>query len=302
MSPRDASDDSGLPGMPVSEQNAAARYVELAEAQSREAASQVDCRRDVAYGPHPAQRLDIYAPRERPAGRMPVLVMVHGGRWVRSGKQWMGAFAPAVTRFPALLVAPTLRIAPKFRMPVLPEDVAAALAWVHGHIAELGGDPERLYLGGHSSGGHLAALVTLCHDYTAAHGLPADMIKGCFPLCGTYDLDFAERSPGSEGAAIMDSVLERWEDAPRYSPLQYVRGNTTPFYLVYGSQDFPRVMDSGARLAAAMAEQPGRSVLEVYEGQGHFDVALQACRAESRWMQVVREWVQHPESANQTPD
>jgi acetyl esterase/lipase len=206
-----------------------------------------------------------------------------------------------VTALPAILVAPTHRLAPEFRLPALAQDVAAAVAWVRRNIAAHGGDPLRLYLGGHSSGAHLAALVALCRDFLAAHDLPPDVLKGCFPISGTYDLDFPDPQPGSEAAAIQDTVLERREDAPRYSPLRYAEGNRTPVFLSYGSRDFGRAMDSGARLADALREQPGRFALDIREGLDHFDIALDACRADGPWLRTVHEWMTQTAAADWMP-
>ena len=82
-------------------------------------------------------------------------------------------------------------------MPV--EDCRNAVKWVYDNIAAHGGDPDRLFVGGHSAGGHLAALITLDADLWRGVGLPRDVIKGCFPVSGGFDT-------GYFGAARVASV------------------------------------------------------------------------------------------------
>ena len=142
----------------------------------------------VAYGATEIERLDIY----RTAGAVPapVFVFIHGGAW-RSGRS-QDCAGPAEM----FLAAGAHYVVPDFAwvqdvggsLMVVADQVRRAVAWVFQNIARFGGDPNRLYLGGQSSGGHLAA-VALTTDWRRDFGLPADIIKGGVCISGMYETD-----------------------------------------------------------------------------------------------------------------
>ncbi len=123
--------------------------VTLEEAQKRRAAliaggaakSVMAVKRDVAYGKHKDQRLDVYAPRKA-AEKAPVMVYVHGGGWMRGDKSAVGKKAEFFTGQGWVFVSVNYRLVPDGKHPRNVEDVATALAWVHERCTEYGGDPE----------------------------------------------------------------------------------------------------------------------------------------------------------------
>ena len=121
--------------------------------------------RDVKYGTHPRQVVDIFTPETGAAGR-PVLMFVHGGGYVRGNKRPPGSpFYENVMVFAArhgmVGVNVEYRLAPEFKWPSGPEDMGAAVRFVNENIANYGGDPARVFLMGHSAGaGHVAAYVS----------------------------------------------------------------------------------------------------------------------------------------------
>ena len=143
----------------------------------------------------------------------------------------MGFMAPAITPAPALLVAVGYRLAPGAKYPEPVDDCRAALRWIYDNIAGYGGDPERIYVGGHSAGGHLAAMLTLQRDRLTALGMPSDVIKGCFPVSGVFDV--TETPPDRR-----EAFLRSDDDARDASPVYNTGGNATPFLLEIGSDDF----------------------------------------------------------------
>ena len=119
------------------------------------------------YGPEERQALDVYLPKDR-AGPSPVVVFFYGGAW-RRGERGDHLFAAeALTSQGYVAVVPDYRLYPEVRFPAFVEDGAKALRWVRDHAADFGGDPDRLYLMGHSAGAHIAALLTLDERYLAA--------------------------------------------------------------------------------------------------------------------------------------
>lgn len=136
---------------------------------------------------HERQVLDVYAPEG--AKSLPVVFWIHGGGW-QSGDKTMVALKPkAFTDAQFVFVSISHRLLPTVDMSAITQDVANALGWVHKNIAAYGGDPNRLLVMGHSSGGQLAALMCTDDRYAKANGFSLTMIKGCVPVdADTFDI------------------------------------------------------------------------------------------------------------------
>ena len=144
--------------------------------------------RDVPYATaHERQVLDVYAPDG--AKNLPVVFWIHGGGW-QTGNKGMVALKPkAFTEAGFVFVSINHRLLPTVEMGAITRDVATALGWVHKNIAAHGGDPDRLLVMGHSSGGQLAALMCTDDRYAKAEGFALTMIKGCVPVdADTFDI------------------------------------------------------------------------------------------------------------------
>ena len=144
--------------------------------------------RDIPYATaHERQVLDVYAPAG--AKNLPVVFWIHGGGW-QTGDKGMVALKPkAFTDADFVFVSINHRLLPTVDMGAITRDVASALGWVHKNIATHGGDPTRLLVMGHSSGGQLAALMCTDDRYAKAEGYSLTMIKGCVPVdADTFDI------------------------------------------------------------------------------------------------------------------
>lgn len=279
-----------LPPLPAMRSPDARAYAERISAASRRVQQTTRTALDQRYGDDYWQKLDIYLPATEAQG-LPVLCFLHGGAWVNGTKEWMGFMAPPLTGLPALFVSVNYRLAPAARYPAAMDDCFDALVWVYRNIARWGGDPGRIFLGGHSAGGHLVALVTLRRDLLRRRGLPDDVVKGCLPVSGVFDLRCAAPPSGSLEEVAHTAFLARPQDAWEASPLAYVDGNRTPFYLAWGSRDIPWLIGQGPAMAAALAAQPGRVVTEEFAGYDHFAMSEDAGRTDSAWVGRVRRWL-----------
>lgn len=140
-----------------------------------------------AEAPHARHVLDIYAPADAKA--LPVVFWIHGGGWQTGDKSDVQIKPQVFNDRGFVFVSPNYRLWPQVEMGDLIRDVAKALGWVHKNIAQHGGDPQRIFVMGHSAGAQLAALLCIDHRYLAAEGVPADVLKGCVPVDGdTYDI------------------------------------------------------------------------------------------------------------------
>ena len=133
------------------------------------------------------QVLDIHA--SEGAKNLPVFFWIHGGGWQAGDKTDVQIKPRVFAERGFVFVSTNYRLLPKVEMEVLIRDVAKALGWMHKHIAEHGGDPNRIFVMGHSAGAQLAALICIDDRYLKAEGVPFDVLKGCVPVDGdTYDL------------------------------------------------------------------------------------------------------------------
>jgi len=158
-------------------QLAGTRYADECLKRSAQAANHVRILREVAYGTDPRQRMDIFLPRQPGLRNLPVLLFMHGGGWTLGTKDWNGFMAPPLVDLPAIFVSVGYRLIPSVSFPTPVLDCVAALRWIADHIAEHGGSPHRLFVGGHSAGGQIAALMALHPDWLHQAGLPPNAIS-----------------------------------------------------------------------------------------------------------------------------
>ena len=242
---------------------------------------------DVAYGPEDDQDIDIYLPDDVTATNVPVFMFIHGGSWTHGYKEWLGFMAPAFTTLPAIFVSVAYRLAPDTKFPLPVEDCRNALKWVYENIGEHGGDRNRIFVGGHSAGGHLAAMLTLELDALEASGLPRDVIKACFPVSGVFDLVGRDEER-------LGPLLSSPADARAASPIQLVEGNRTPFLFAIGEIDFPELIPQSHAMAEALRNQSGTVELMDMPGEDHFNISLQGGNPDGPWVTRVREWMSNP--------
>lgn len=145
--------------------------------------------RDIPYAEPRNERhlLDVYAPAN--GSKLPVVVWVHGGGWMRGSKEEVDQKPAAFVGKGFVFVPVNYRFVPAVTMEVIVRDVAKAVGWVHANVARYGGDPDRIFLMGHSAGAQLAALLCTDGRYLQAENVPLKSIVGCVPVDGdTYDV------------------------------------------------------------------------------------------------------------------
>ena len=138
---------------------------------------------------HKRHLLDIYTP-EGPARKdLPVMFWIHGGGWQAGDKSDVALKPKVLIERGFVFISTNYRLLPEVNMEDLIGDVAKSLGWVHKNIARYGGDPERIFVGGHSAGAQLAALICIDDRYLKTEGVSFDVLKGCIPVDGdTYDI------------------------------------------------------------------------------------------------------------------
>jgi len=205
----------------------------------------------VAYGPTEIEKLDIYKTR---VARAPIFVFIHGGTW-RTGSSRRSAFPAELfidhgAHYVALDFINVLDAGGDLR--VMADQVRRGIAWVYRNAESFGGDPDRLYIGGHSSGGHLCG-VALITDWQKDFGLPADMVKGGLCMSGMYDLKPVRLSWRSSYVKF-DNAMEH--DMSSIHHIDMIRAAVT---VTYGTFETPEFQRQGRDFAAALREA-GRKV------------------------------------------
>jgi len=148
-----------------------------------------DIKRNIPYAGPATERqvLDVYSPHN--AKNLPVIFWIHGGGWQTGDKSSVQIKPQAFMDKGFVFVSTNYRLLPDVDMATIVRDIAKSIHWVHDHIAEHGGDPNRLFIMGHSAGAQLAALICTDDRYLKAEGLSLAIIKGCVPVDGdTYDV------------------------------------------------------------------------------------------------------------------
>ena len=217
----------------------------------------------LAYGATPIEALDLYTTKQPDA---PVMVFIHGGAWragsAKDNAEGAELFVNAGAHFVVLDFINVIEAGGSL-FPMV-EQVCRAVAFVYRNAATFGGDPERLYLSGHSSGAHLAGCV-VTHDWSAA-GLPPDLLKGALLISGMYDLAPVRLSKRSAYVAFTDA-MER-----ELSPQRHIARLGTPLILGHGTNETPEFQRQTRDFHAAIVAAGKPAELLVADGYNHFEL------------------------------
>lgn len=218
----------------------------------------------LAYGPTPIEGLDLY-PTQKP--NAPVHVFIHGGAW-RSGLARDAAYqAETFVNAGAHYLAVDFNNVVETKGDLMPmaDQVRRALAWVYKNAASFGGDQNRIYLSGHSSGGHLAGVVVTT-DWQKDFSLPKDVIKGGLCCSGMFDLKPVRLSARSSYVKFTDEVEQALSSQRRLEHLN------CPVILGYGTLETPEFQRQSRDFAAAVKAAGKPVTLLVGEGYNHFEM------------------------------
>lgn len=240
---------------------------------------------EIAVGDDPYQSL-LVVPAAEPRGD--VLCLMHGGGWTNGYKEWMVFMAPALSARGITTVSIGYRLAPQHIYPAGLHDCMDAIGMVYREIANYGGDPERLFVGGHSAGGHLAALLSLRTDWQASRQLPADVIRGALPISGTYW--FGEDSGLSMRPRFLGEELSGHDAAA--SPTNYLRGNAPPFLVAWGDRDFGHLITQAKQFSERL--KAAGTVVEtiVLSDCDHLGASYAAGEVDGTWVSAADRFMQ----------
>ena len=233
-------------------------------------------RLDLAYGATPRQAIDLFLPETTSA---PLLVFIHGGYWQsRDRKDFSFVAEPWLERGVAVALI-GYELAPAVRMDVIVEQVRAGLAWLHRHASSHDCDPSRLFLAGHSAGGHLAAMA-LATDWRR-RGLPEDTIKGVCAISGVFDLEPIR-------LCYLNEVVGLDEDeARRNSPIHLPLFGRCPVTIAVGELETRAFHEQSRDYAAKLEREGRRCELLVQPGLDHFGIVMSMIDGESPIVRAI---------------
>jgi acetyl esterase/lipase len=250
----------------------------------------VTIERDVAYGSDARQRLDLH----RPAGARgaPIVVFLHGGAYVRGDRsvnaEVYGNVATYFARHGMLGVNATYRLAPAAQWPAAAQDVGLLVQWLEANAATHGGDPDRIYLIGHSAGATHVATYVYLND---AHPATGPGVAGIVLMSGRYHFD-----PKPDDPNLKNFQAYFGADAARYpaqSPINHVKSaKLLPSFLVISEYDNPDLDAQGALLMSALCERdracPRFSRMELHN---HLSMVYQFNTADDALGREIQEFI-----------
>ena len=161
------------------------------------------------------------------------------------------------------------RLSPGVTHPAHIEDAAASFAWVKRHIADYGGNPDRIFVIGHSAGAYLAALLATDERYLAAHKLSLRDIRGAVPVSAFYWVERAGVAPDRD-KSVWGTDRKVWVDA---SPAHHLHGRVPPMLILYADGDEDWRRQQNVEMAQAIKAAGGKSVtLAMIQGRTHMSI------------------------------
>ena len=219
---------------------------------------------DISYGPHPRETLDIYRPAR--SGTYPVVVFFYGGAWNSGSKSMYPFVAATLARHGLVVIVPDYRLYPTIQYPIFLQDCAQAVAWTSAHMAQIGGNPRKLFLMGHSAGAYNALMLALDPALLAAAGTSRNTLAGAIGLAGPYDfLPMTGNTRAVFGPAT---------DNPATQPITYADAHAPPLLLLAGTNDTTVRPRNTQSLANHIRTAGGQAETHFYPGVAHIGLVL----------------------------
>jgi arylformamidase len=253
-------------------------YFDRYEAASEAWRERCGGRPDLLYGSSPRQAIDLYLPEA--GGRPPLLVFIHGGYWQRFDRKAFAFVAEPLRAAGAAVALIGYDLAPAVDMDAIVGQIRRGLGWLYREGATLGYDPARIFVAGHSAGGHLTAMA-LATDW-AAHGLPPDLIKGACAISGIFDLEPIR-------LCYLNEVLGLdAEQARRNSPLHLPPGPAPcPVTVAVGETETAAFHEQSRAYAGKLAAAGWPCRLVVQPGMHHFESVMSMARADDALVRIL---------------
>jgi arylformamidase len=236
------------------------------------------CRLSVPYGASEPERLDIFPAAT--TGPSPIFVFLHGGYWRLLDSADSCFMAECLTRAGACVVAVNYALAPHVTLTEIVRQCRAAVAWVHKHAPEFGGDPTQIHVGGSSAGGHLAAMM-LAPGWEPDFGVPNNLVAGATLLSGLYDLEPVRLGHPNDWLKLGPA------DAATLSPLLHLPERPVPIIVSYAPNETDEFKRQSEAYMAATAARGCAVRFVPMPGTSHYDIVFGLADPENPLAQAV---------------
>lgn len=189
-------------------------------------------------------KLNVFQPRSKSTKQLPVVIFVHGGYWTEGDKDTYGFLGRNFSKKGVVTVIPSYTLSPKANYDTMATDIAKALEWTINNISAYNGDPNEIYLMGHSAGGHLIALISTNPKYLES----SSVIKGVIlnDAAGLDMFSYLQENPPTTKynyITTWTTTPAEWKNA---SPLYFVDEKAPPFLIYVGEKTYPSIIEQNA--------------------------------------------------------
>jgi arylformamidase len=207
---------------------------------------------DLCYGDSPRERLDLFLAANPKA---PTLAFIHGGYWQMNNKESFSFLAEGPLPLGINLAVVEYTLAPAARLDGIVAEIRRAVQWLAERLVDYGADPARLYISGHSAGGHLTAMM-----------MPLPVVRGGLAISGIYDLEpirlnYLNAKLGLDAA-----------EAERNSPLLHFPAMASELVIAYGTRELPELCRQSIDYGRAWTERGLPGHLLPVDGANHFTI------------------------------
>lgn len=221
--------------------------------------------------------LDVYAPKKPSSTKLPVVVFIHGGSWNSGNKNLYAFIGRRLAKQGVVAVIINYRLAPAVQVPAMADDCAQAVCWTSQHIAEFGGDSNRIFVMGHSAGGGLAALLATDDQLFSRIGLAKNPIKGAI-LDDAAGLDMFDYLTKMEYPNDQQYLVPYGKDPAVWravSPMYYVNDHTSPMLMYSGERTYPSITSSSQRFHRRLLDHRVKHDYKILPGKKHIAMVTQ---------------------------
>ncbi|GAB3506859.1 hypothetical protein GCM10027341_40610 [Spirosoma knui] len=221
--------------------------------------------------------LDVYAPKARTAGALPVVLFIHGGNWDSGNKNIYSFIGRRLAKQGVVAVIINYRLSPGVQVPAMLTDCARAVIWVTKHINEYGGDPNRIFVMGHSAGGGLAAMLAVQNQLFAQYGLAHNPVKGAIldDPAGLDMFDYLKKMEYANDEQYLVPFGKQPTVWQAVSALYHVRAGSPPMLLFVGERTYPSIASSSQRFRQKLQQLGVQHEYKVIPGKKHIAMVTQ---------------------------
>lgn len=242
-------------------------------------------------GELPEKRLDVFAPRKNKQPK-PVLLFIHGGSWRSGNKDMYGFLGRRMARRGVVTVIINYPLSPEYKVHAMAKASAKAVNWIAENIENYGGDPDRIFVSGHSAGGHLASLISVRDEYFDSLGTKN-------PIAGAVMIDAAgldmyqylieqDNAPGTSLRRAFTDDPQVWKaTSPRY----HLHDDMPPMLFLMGGKTYESILEGTGRFMEVYREYEDEPDLRIQKNKRHVPMILQFFYTPSRAFRWVVKFV-----------